>query len=67
MSKNSNNHSKSYFTTDGTPQPGAETQAEQEKGKLARSKKAIRKEERGAPNQNPEIARAMGRKPGGGR
>lgn len=63
MAKNTNNHTKSYFTADGTPQPGVETQAEKEKRKLAQSKKPVRREERTAPNENPEIARAMGRKP----
>jgi hypothetical protein len=67
MSKNTNNHTKSYFTADGTLQPGAETQAEREKRKLAQPKKPVRKEGKAAPNENPEIARAMGRKPGGGK
>lgn len=62
MSKNTNNYNKSYYTTRGVPQPGAENITEEEKQKLAQSEQAAREETTG---EDPDIARAMGRKPGG--
>lgn len=66
--KNTNNYNKNYFTADGIPQPGAETDTEQEKRKLAQSEKAAaRRVEPTGPDEDSEIARAMGRKPDGGK
>ena len=53
--KNTNNYNKNYFTADGIPQPGAETDTEKEKHKLVQSEKAARE---GEPT---------GRKPDGGK
>jgi hypothetical protein len=61
-SKNTNNYNKNYFTANGIPQFAAETVTEQEKQKLAQSEKQARR--KGAPGENAEIARAMGRKRG---
>lgn len=63
--KNTNNYNKNYFTTRGIPQPAAETVNEEEKQKLAQSEKTAREGEGNAtgPDENSEIARAMGRKP----
>jgi hypothetical protein len=65
--KNTNNYNKDYFTTRGIPQPGAETDTEQEKQKLAQSEKAATEAGETGPDQDAEIARAMGRKPDGGK
>jgi hypothetical protein len=70
--KNTNNYNKNYFTADGIPQPGAETDTEKEKHKLAQSEKAAREQaaregEPTGPAEDSEIARAMGRKPGDGK
>lgn len=59
--KNTNNYNKNYFTTRGIPQPGAETDTEEEKHKVAQSEKAV-EENASGPDENAEIARAMGRK-----
>ena len=59
--KNTNNYNKNYFTTRGIPQPGAETDTEQEKHKVAQSDKEV-EESASGPGENAEIARAMGRK-----
>lgn len=59
--KDTNNYNKNYFTTRGIPQPAAETVNDEEKQKLAQSEKAAREGEKTGPNENAEIARAMGR------
>ena len=65
--KNTNNYNKNYFTTRGIPQPGAETDTEQEKQKFAESEKAAEEGTATGPDENSEIARAMGRKPDDGK
>jgi hypothetical protein len=65
--KNTNNYNKNYFTADGIPQPGAETDTEKEKQKLAQSEKAAREVDPTGPDEDSDIARGMGRKPDGGK
>jgi len=60
--KNTDNYNKDYFTANGIPQAAAEEVPDLEKAKLTRqeARQTEKPVVKTGPNQNEEIARAMG-------